>query len=235
MAVSLQAKNSLAFSMNSEGVVKIWDILTGCYEESCKIQTEGIVYVDMQLIDDRLTIVWYNSFEGGIHIWDAEKGALQIIDTPNYIVDLRITGDGTRVLQMDQEFIQAWSIWTREPAGREKLKPDPRNCFGPLQMDGSKVLIQSGDLPTQGWDFGIPGSTPIQFSETSDRPHLNFIVKSPVNASPARIEDSVTGKEVFQLCGRYANPCATRWDGQYLIAGYMSGEVLILDFSHVLA
>ena len=235
IAVSLQAKNSLAFSMNSEGVVKTWDILTGCYEESCKIQAEDIVYVDMQLTGGRLIIVWYNVSKDGIHIWDAEKGALQIIDIPDYIVDLRITGDGTRVLQMDQDFIQAWSIWTGEPAGKEKLKPDPTKRFGPLQMDGSKVLIQSGWLPTQGWDFGTPGSTPIQFSETSDIPPLNFIVKSPVDGSPARIEDSVTGREVFQLSGRYANPCAARWDGQYLIAGYMSGEVLILDFSHVLA
>ena len=25
----------------------------------------------------------------------------------------------------------------------------------------------------------------------------------------------------------------TQWDGQYLVAGYESGEVLILDFNHM--
>ena len=47
------------------------------------------------------------------------------------------------------------------------------------------------------------------------------------------IRDKVTGKKVFQLSGRYKKPKAVRWDGQYLVAGYESGEVLILDFHHM--
>ena len=47
------------------------------------------------------------------------------------------------------------------------------------------------------------------------------------------IKNSVTGKEVFQLSGRYERPREIRWDGQYLVAGYFSGEVLILDFHHL--
>ena len=39
--------------------------------------------------------------------------------------------------------------------------------------------------------------------------------------------------EVFQLSGRYAKFCTVQWDGRYLIAGYGSGEVLILDFYHL--
>jgi len=45
------------------------------------------------------------------------------------------------------------------------------------------------------------------------------------------IKDAVTGKEVFQLVGRYAKPNCVQWDGQYLVAGYESGEVLILGFN----
>ena len=104
-------------------------------------------------------------------------------------------------------------------------------------MDGPKVLVCLGKLSVQGWDFGAPGSTPIQFSEiSSGEPHLSFIdVRKWSKDSPVRIEDSVTGKEVFQLCGRYAEPSAIQWDGQYLIAGYSSGEVFILDFSDSLS
>jgi len=118
--------------------------------------------------------------------------------------------------------------------GREWLGFHYRHQFDPLCMDSSRVLVCSGES-FQGWDFGVQGSTPVQFSEiSSDRPHLNFIdVRKWSEYSPVRIEDSVTGKEVFQLYGKYANPSATQWDGQYLIAGYESGEVLILDFSHV--
>ena len=100
-------------------------------------------------------------------------------------------------------------------------------------MDGSKVLVCLGESSVQGWDFGTPGSTPIQFSETSlGRSHLNFVdVRKWLGGSPVRIEDSITRKEVFQLHGRYAEPYVTQWDGRYVIAGYGSGEVLILDFN----
>ena len=153
-----------------------------------------------------------------------------------YTRGLRITGDGTRVLQVDDESILAWSIWTGEPAGKESLG-DYYHNFEPLQMNNSKVLVRSGKSSTQGWDFGIPGSTPIKFSQEAppERPRLDFIdVREWLRASPVRVEDRVTGKEIFQLCGRYAEPTAMQWDGQYLIAGYMTGEVLILDFGDVL-
>jgi len=55
-----------------------------------------------------------------------------------------------------------------------------------------------------------------------------------VTVSQSRIEDVAAGKEVFQLAGRYAKPSVTQWDGQYLVAGYDSGEVLILDFSYTI-
>ena len=50
----------------------------------------------------------------------------------------------------------------------------------------------------------------------------------------SRIKDTVTGNVVFQLSGRFAKPIDLQWDGQYLVAGYESGEVLIVDFIHTL-
>ena len=149
---------------------------------------------------------------------------------------IRISGDGSRVVYIDRDYICAWSLQTREFVGKGWLENN--SChFDPLQMGSSKFLVQSGKSSTQGWDFGVPGSTPIQLSETSSsRPRLNLVdVRWWTENSPVRIEDSVTGKEVFQLYGKYAQPTAIQWDGQYLIAGYRSGEVLILDFKHVLA
>ena len=107
----------------------------------------------------------------------------------------------------------------------------------PLCINSSKVLVRFGEYLTQVWDLGDPGSSPIQLSETSlDRPHLNLIdVRTWSKGSLVRIEDTATKKDVFQLCGKYADPSAIQWDGQYLIAGYGSGEVLILDFSQMLA
>ena len=235
-SVSLQARDGLAFSIDSAGVVKAWDILTGCCKESYETQIKRIGYADIQLISDKLIIVWNEALREEINVWDAEKGKLQTIGTTGgYIWGLRVIGDKSRVLQLCEDSIWAWDIWTGESVHEERLKKDDRG-FDTLRMDGSKVLVRFGESSVQGWDFGTPGSTPIQFSETSSgRLHLNFIdVRRWSKNSPVRIEDGVTGKEVFQLYGRYAKPTATQWDGQYLIAGYETGEVFILDFSHVL-
>ena len=237
-SVSLQAKDGLAFSMDSEGVVKTWDILTGHCKESCKIQAKDISCGDMQLIGDRLVVVWCEGYGQKIYVWDAERGRLKTVGVSYWgTKGLRITGDGSRVLQVNRESIQAWSIWTGKSTGEKKLEPHSGYYFDPLRMDGSKVLVQSGKSSAQGWDFGVPGSAPIQLSETAlDRPHLDLVdVRRYSKAGPVKIKDSVTGNDVFQLCGKYANPSAIEWDGQYLIAGYESGEVLILDFSNVLA
>ena len=93
--------------------------------------------------------------------------------------------------------------------------------------------VHFGEPSIQGWDFGTPGSTLIQLSETSSgRPHLNPIdVRKWSKNSLVRIEDGITRKEVFQLYDKYADPSAIQWDGQYLIAGHSSGEMSILDFN----
>ena len=236
-AVSLQTKDGFAFSIDFEGVVKTWDIFTGCCKESYKTLIKNISCGDMQVINNRLIVVWCERSGQEIHVCDVEKGELQTVDAPCWwTLGLRIIGDGSRVLQVDQNSIQTWSIWTGEATGKEMLEENYKYGFHPLRMDGSRVLVHSGESPIQGWDFGISGSTPTQFSETSsDRPHLNLIdARGWSNISPVRIENSITGKEVLQLCGQYSHPSAIQWDGQYLIAGYESGEVLILDFSHAL-
>ena len=239
--VSLQARDGLAFSMDAEGVVKTWDILTGHCKKLYKTQIKRIEQADIQLIGGRVIIVWKEFLKWEINVWDAEKGKLHTIGKPGgYAQGLRMIGDGSRVLQLYGDSVQVWDIWTKDGESFDILQIDSSVeffCFDFHQMDGSKVLVRLGESSVQGWDFGTPGSTPIQFSEPSPgKPHLNFIdVRKWLKDSPVRIEDSSTGKEVLQLHGRYADPSATQWDGRYLIAGYYSGEVVILDFNDALS
>ena len=238
-AVSLQAKEGLAFSVDSAGVMKTWDIPTGLCKESFETQAKDIHMGDMQLIGGRLTIVGCKGDllqDWKIHIWDAEKGELQIMDgTVHQPWGLRISGDGSRVFHVNNYAIHAWSIQTEMSAVGELPWDEYPYTLDPLWIDGSKVLVRCGGSSTLGWDFGIPSSTPIEIpTASSDRPHLDFI--GSTNQSDIGlfgIEDRVTGKVVFQLCGR--KPCAVQWDGQYLIAGYETGEILILDFNHALS
>ena len=99
-----------------------------------------------------------------------------------------------------------------------------------LTVDGSRVWVYSPMLEPQGWDFGIPNSPPI---ELPDIPSSHSTGTKLWDIHQFRIEDTVTGRVVFQLGGRFANPVDSQWDGQYLVAGYGSGEVLILDFNNM--
>jgi len=233
-SVSLQARAGIATSSDTDGVMKIWDISTGLCKESFQIPAvynSWLSQISSRVIDDRLIFIWYESKQ--IHIWDTKKGELlQTLDSTRYIADLRISGDGSKILGLSVGFIQLWSMWTWEPVDEVMLGLEGDLYLDSFYTDNSRIWIHSKDSPAQeGWDFGISGSSPVPFDPSTGRPHLDFIGGALWQTSgPSYIKNTVTGKEVFQLSGRYAKPDAVQWDGQYLVAGYGSGEVLILDF-----
>jgi WD40 repeat protein len=226
--------------------VRIWDLSTGHCKASFQTPAKGSCLRDAQLIDNRLVLAWHATKE--IYIWDVEKGELlQKVDAPwHNIKDLRISGDGSIVFCMRGD-IYAWHIWTGEAMGMVAV--DSTILVGSslgtdsimfvdsfLTIDSSRVWVH---LPggIRGWDFGVPDSSSIkECTEPPNRPHLDFIggIRKERSSLPG-IEDTVTGKEVFRLPLRYARPNDAQWDGQYLVAGYDSGEVLILDCNCTLA
>ena len=227
--ISLQTNDGIAFSCDGDGVVRTWDIPTGCCKRSFQTPAEDCGKGDIQLIDSRLIFVW--QVDEKLHIWDLEKGEpIQIVDIPGRDVeDVKISGDGSKVFCLHWRSIQAWSIWTGEGVGEVKLElSQPRRS---LTVDGSRVWVHSPVLELQGWDFETPNPSP----ELSDMPspHLNDTKLWDVILP--RIKDRVSGKVVFQLGGRFEEPVVSQWDGGYLVAGYLSGEVLILDFNHMLS
>ena len=232
-SVSLQATDGIAISSDSDGVVKIWDISTGLCKGSFQTPAKDSNWRDAQLIDGSLTIVWIEDKK--LHTWETKKGEPhQILDVelPD-VIDFSISGDNSKIFVLGNNSIQAWSIWTGEVVGEVKLEGKPL-CHS-LVVGGSKVWVYFEDSQIHGWNFGFPGSTPVLLSNTSpDRPHLCFIGTERQEISPSRVENTVTGKEVFQLSEIYVQPSEARCDGRYLVAGFESGEVLILDFSNMI-
>jgi len=108
--------------------------------------------------------------------------------------------------------------------------PEYCNLRRSLTVDGTGVWVHSPISEPLGWDFGIPDSPPVQLSNTP-LVHPNCILW---DIGQSKIKDAITGKRVFQLAGRFTEPVDSQWDGQYLVAGFMSGEILILDFNHML-
>jgi len=228
-SISLQARDGIAISSDSAGVVKTWDISTGLCKASFQTPARHHFSGDAQMVDGKLIFIWG---EWRLHIWDVGKGELlQKLDTP-ISLGLRISEDGSKLFCLGGGVIQAWDMCTWKCMGKVGLE------WGSFYLDsfrpgGSKIWVQFKDSSIQGWDFGVSDSPPVPLSKTfTERPHLDFI-GHPLwkNRNLAWIKDIVTGKRVFQLSGRYAEFCSVQWDGRYLVVGYRSGEVVILDFN----
>jgi WD40 repeat protein len=205
-SVSLQAENGIAISSDSDGVVRTWDISTGLCKESFQTPAKGGSWRDAQVVDGRLIVVWF--VDEKIHVWDTEKGELlQAVETAEHGVrDLRISGDGSIVFLLAGRFIKAWSLGTGEAVGQVELEDD--SYLDLLRVDGSRICVRFPNSLILGWDFGISGSSPVPLPNiSSERPHLEFIGgASWWYKGPCWIKDTVTGKAIFQLSGRYASP-----------------------------
>ena len=237
MSITVQGKEHVAILTDLAGIVRTWDISTGICKSSFHTKAGPISLRDTWSIDGRLIFVWCTHQE--VHIWNTgREKPLQTVDAISDFstTSLKISGDGSKVFFQDYNYLQALSTWTGEVVGKVALDGPPSHK--PLIVDGSRVWVCFENLQTQGWDFGTPGLGPVPLSDlplSSDRYHLGFVDGTKgQNLGPSRIEDAVTRKEVFQLPKRYQKPTIAQWDGQYLVAGYRSGEVLILDFTHMI-
>ena len=247
-SVTLQAKHGIAISSDSGGVVRVWDLSTGY--QKCSFQTPAKGRIDMQQIDDRLIVVWYDwkiGAPGKIHVWDADKGELlqTFGECWTRVLDLKMSGDGlkSQVFLLDHQSIQAWSLWTGELVGKavfEEQQPDS------LIVDGSRIWLLGSepirwgltDSKLIGWDFGILGSPPAALPNMFPNiPHLSFLNETGQDQTGRSwIEDTVTGRVLLHLPERFSEVSTKtnlRWDDRYLVAGHSSGEVSILDFNHV--
>ena len=162
-------------------------------------------------------------------MWDAENGELQWeVDIEwDKLEDLRISGDGYRVFGLCAPSIWAWSLQTGEVVGKMKINYGP-GSGGFLIVDGSKVWAYWPVPNHKGWDFGIQGSTPVKLHKKHKPPSLKLW-----DPDQAGIINPVTREVVFKLSGGFANPVRVDCNDSYLVAGYQSGEVLILDLMNV--
>ena len=225
-SVTLKSKGGIAITYDSDDAAKTWDISTGICKTSYQIPVKDSHLWDTQLIDGRLIFVYY--IDGRICVWDAENGeSLWEVSKPWIDVDVvRISGDGYRVFGLYAPSIWAWSLQTGKVVG--KMEIDYIGSSGSLIVDGSKVWAHWPESNHKGWDFGTPGSTCMELPNTSTPPSPRLW-----NPNQARIENPATGKVVFQLSRRFANPVIVQCDYSYLVATYQYGEMLILDLTNI--
>jgi len=225
--ITLQVEDGITISGGLDGVVKIWDLSTGICKASFQTPAKYAHLIDVRLIDDRLIFVWLVNEK--IHIYDVKReDLLHTMDSiQSFVRDIRISGDGSKVLCLDGGTIQAWSIWTGEVVGKVI-----HNILNPrsLIVDGSSTWVRSLSI-IRGWDFGVTNSPPVSLSNS---PLLYLSDTKEWDIGLSRVRDTVTGQVIFQMGGRYKNLVDVQSGGKYVAIRYESWGVLILDFSHVL-
>ena len=159
--VSLQAKDGIAISGDSNGLVNIWDMSTGLFKTSFKTPFWGNFMGDAQLTDGQL--VFIRGGKGDCLVWDSDKcQPSQILELCD-CYRLRISGDGSKVfsLSLGQENyqIQAWAMWTWKLVGEVEIGWHQHDLDS-FHGDGSKLWVQDQELMPKGWNFETLGSPP---------------------------------------------------------------------------
>ena len=232
-SVHLFAEENTVVTSDSSGVVKVWDLATGGCESPFSTPAKGIQ--DTQLAGDPPIVVWWAVDGKEYRVWDVGNDQLlrTIPSSLDEILDLRISGDGSKIFGLGVKHIEARSIQAGGYASCVELQEDTGKEGG-LVVRGSKVWL-AGSKET-GWDF--VGQEVSHFSLSRgfpDRPRFD-LVEPPVDrmAKSARVQDTVTGRVVFYLPERYMeHGTRRRLDGRHLLVWSRSGEVTVIDLNCV--
>ena len=232
LSLTLQAKEDIIITSDSDGVVKIWDISTGCCKESFQTLAGDNLERDIQLIGDKLIFTWHAN--RCIYIWDIKQGKLLLaVDAPwPGFKDVKISGDGSKIFGLDYVHLQAWSIWT----GEVLSKMEVRQFLYPesLTVDGSRVWVHDYKSNCMGWDFKDSNSSPLYLPSTpSSKLHPKGSLLYDTQLSRVWDIAGASKKVIFQLATGFGKPADVQWNDQHLVMCFKSGEVLILNFSHM--
>ena len=230
-SITLQAKDGITITSDSDGVVKTWDISTGLCKSYLYTPADYADCRDIQLIDGRLTVVWSGSSK--INLWTYEKGKHWSVDSKseNNACDIKISWDGSKVFCLYPTDIHFCSVETGKFMGKVKVCVDIYHIYHmSLVASGSEFWVHNPIFGYKGWKIGILGPSPIQ--TTPHKFHPSGAISWDI--SLAKVKDKATGKVVFQLPRGLGKPADAQWNGQYLVFCYSPKDVLILDFSHIL-
>ena len=231
MSVTLQAAEGITITSDSDGVVNTWDILTGLCKET--FQTPAKSYNrDVRLINDRLIITW--SSYPNIIIWDVrEQKNISCGYSKSGHYDLRISGDGSKVFLYGSKGVGTLSTWTGEYMDRAEYWYDIKESFTTsIIVEGLRDWVYLEFAHDNYHYYEIQGSS-SQLSEVpAKKPHPDGTITWDLCLY--RVQDIVTGRVLFQLNVGLGKPADVQWKDQYLVICFISGEVLVLDFSHLL-
>ena len=106
-----------------------------------------------------------------------------------------------------------------------------------ISEDGTKLVFVDWGREIETWctltgqKLDNPMSLPL---DSYDIPGKHrFSLADLERSTPFTIRDAASDMVVFRSPARFARPTRVKLDGRYLVAVYETGEVLILDFVHM--
>ena len=227
-SIALQTKDDIIITGSSNGEINVWGISTGHCQKSFKMLDVATTHIQSINSNGRLISAWYDDKK--ITLWNVEKHELLLeIKQDLHIYAYRMSGDGSQVFCCALDYFYAYSIWTKEAP--VKIGIDQSKDY--IAVDGSKVWVYSPELEYEGWDFGTPGSSLVQVLDSfPSKPHPSGAILWDILQS--NIQETGSGKVLFQLAKGYERPDDVQWNNQYLYLAYVSGKLFILDCSHML-
>ena len=233
--LTLQAKDGIIIT--SEGrVLKVWDTSTSLCKASFKIPPRSSSEQHAQLINGRLIFTsWegeldslWNTGNQKVYLWDAEEGKLLWkVVVCEFVKDIKISQDGSRIFCLYEESLQSLSAETGEVTDQVEVLSGHY-----LTVDGLVVWVHHFKSGYQGWNFGISDSSPVQLLDVFPCHYLNGTLQwDPFLCG---VKNEATGKVVFWVPEKYGSIFDIQWNEHHLVICFLSKEVLILDFSHIL-
>ena len=254
---SLQADEGIALSVDMGGSIECWDLSTGLTRILLQIPEIHDVG-GVRLVDGTLTIVYSRYFDTPddqwyppdwslvASTWDVKAGrALQRITLPDALGTLDVSErdygmskDGTAFFMVNREEIRTWSTVTGEVTGtlnHHEYTHGSTPRF--VDLDGPMIWIPSlGRLQAWGWDLRNLASPPLKLSKIPNGLRLVYLRDKDGIETRGRIIDTTSQTEVFQIPQRFVQRHfdSAGWDGRYLVIVYKTGEVLAMDFGHII-
>ena len=247
--ITLQAKEGVAIIVDSTGTVILWDLSTGHPNTLLPLYVFELPVRCARLVDGKLITVHCNMFtvhhnaaiyehlgRWGISTWDAEGGKM-LRKTPPFVGpytdDPVISEDGTKLVLVDWRTIQTWCTSTGQNLGQVEHGRNSRII--PI-LRGPTVWIVLEGSPILGWDLDNLMSLPLDSYDIPNKRRFSLTDRKGNfrGSTPFTVRDAASDTVVFRPSAQFTRPTArVEFDGRYLVAVYKSGEVLILDFVHM--
>ncbi|MBD2663046.1 peptidase C14, caspase catalytic subunit p20 [Richelia sinica FACHB-800] len=240
VAISPQGRRRIAVGL-ANGVIEIWDRLTGSRWVSCIGHTD---YVTSVAFNHDGTQVVSGSFDHTVRLWDAKTG--QAIAPPffghtDYVTSVAFNHDGTQLVSGSfDNTIRLWDAKTGQAIAKPLSGHTSSVNSVAFSPDGTMVVSGSNDKTLRLWDvntgetLGQPLSGHTHYVTSVAFNHDGTQVVSGSADKTVRLWDVNTGETLGQpLSGHtdYVTSAAFNHDGTQVISGSFDQTLRLWDAS----